>query len=183
MGGAAKGLLVTPGGETILGRTLAIAREVSPRVVLVGRSDAYDVNVPRLGDTSPGSGPLGGLASLLAYADTVRAETGRAETGHADPGHVIALACDMPFVTLDLLARLSTRDSSAAALAPKRDGRWEPLFARFEVRRSLPVVRARLERRDLALQGLLTELEAEELPLLAAESRRLEDWDRPEDMA
>jgi molybdopterin-guanine dinucleotide biosynthesis protein A len=167
MGGAPKGLLRTSEGERVIDRTVALARSVSPLVVLVGRSEAYDVDVPRLPDPETGMGPLAGLASLLE---------------HAGDGHAMALACDMPFLTGELLGRLASRASTAAALAPKRDGRWEPLFARFDAARALPVVRARLERRDLALQGLLVELEADELPLSPSEARLLSDWDRPEDL-
>jgi molybdopterin-guanine dinucleotide biosynthesis protein A len=166
MGGVAKGLLETPDGARLIDRTLAVARSVSPRVVLVGRSADYDVDVPRLLDAEPGMGPLGGLASLL---------------GHAATGHAIAVACDMPFVTSELLSRLASHASSAAALAPRRGGRWEPLFARFDVPRALPVVHARLARRALALHELLDELRADELPMLPAESRLLSDWDSPED--
>jgi molybdenum cofactor guanylyltransferase len=167
MGGTPKGLLRTPGGERLLDRTLRLARRVAPRVVLVGKSEPYDADVPRIADAAAGCGPLAGLAALLE---------------HASSGPVIALACDMPFVNAELLARLATTPAAAAALAPRRDGRWEPLFARFDAARALPVARARLERRDLGLQEFLGELGADELPLSAWERTLLSDWDCPEDI-
>jgi molybdopterin-guanine dinucleotide biosynthesis protein A len=174
MGGRPKGLLRTPDGRSVMDRTLAVAREVSSRIVLVGQSDAYSPDLPSLADrvldpdVDRGAGPLGGLSSFLH---------------HAGSGDVIAIACDMPFITADLLVRLATYEPGWAAVAPKRDGRWEPFFARFDARRALPVVESRLARRALSMQGLLNELAARELPLLQGESTLLLDWDCPEDMA
>jgi len=168
MGGIPKGLLPLPDGSTVLARTLDRARRLDARVVLVGRNDAYLADVPILADAQTESGPLGGLLSLLEDAGV---------------GPVIALACDMPYFTDELLGRLAAHPSSAPAVAPKRAGRWEPLFARYDAARCAPTVRARLGGRELSLQGLLGELGAAELPLLPGEDALLEDWDRPEDVA
>jgi len=167
MGGRAKGLLRTSEGARVIDRTLALARRISRNVALVGASGAYDVEVPRIEDTRAGAGPLGGLSALLE---------------HAGEASAIALACDMPLITYDLLGRLASYGGAAAALAPRRDGRWESLFSRFDSPRALPVVRARLARGSLSLQGLFEELAADELPLSPSEARLLSDWDRPEDL-
>jgi molybdopterin-guanine dinucleotide biosynthesis protein A len=168
MGGFPKGLLSLDDGTTILEKTLGLVRELGAPVVLVGRNEAYPADLPSLPDPDGESGPLGGLLSLLE---------------HAGSGPVIALACDMPRLTAALLGRLAGHPSEAPALAPRREGRWEPLFARYDAARAAPVVRARLARRELPLQGLLDELGADELPLLPGESMMLDDWDRPEDIA
>jgi molybdopterin-guanine dinucleotide biosynthesis protein A len=173
MGGLAKGLLQAPADpavdrrQTILDRTLALAQRVGVEVALVGRTDAYPKTLVTLPDPEGDLGPLGGLSSLCA---------------HAGEGHVIALACDMPYVTEALLGRLVHHASRAPVVAPKRDGRWEPLFARYAAAPTLAVVGARIARRELSLQGLLDELGAEELPLMPGEPMLLEDWDRPEDI-
>jgi molybdenum cofactor guanylyltransferase len=167
MGGRPKGLLPTANGETVLERTIRIAQTVSPQIVLVGRSDAYRTSVLTLSDPVGTSGPLGGLCSLLEYSGDDRA---------------VALACDMPFITPDLLRRLAIAPSTARAVLPKREGLWEPFFARFDAKRALPFVRSRLASRSGALQGLFDDLEADELPLGPTEARLLSDWDSPEDM-
>ncbi len=168
MGGQPKGLLAVPGeGRSVVVRTLALAREITPRVVLVGQEAAYaGLDAPSLKDPDGDAGPLGGLLSLLEYAD---------------PDRVIALACDMPRLGRELLARLEGFPPGAA-VAPRRDGRWEPFVARFESQVVI-TVRRRLSRRERSLHGLLDELHAVELPLLPGEASRLHDWDRPEDMA
>jgi molybdopterin-guanine dinucleotide biosynthesis protein A len=167
MGGTAKGLLPVSGGTTVVQRTVDLARQLGARTVLVGRNEAYDLGLPSLPDPDGNLGPLGGLWSLLE---------------HAGRGHAIALACDMPHITGELLGRLAGHASTARAVAPKRDGRWEPLFARYDAGRSLEIVRARLSRSELSLQGLLDELDADELPLLPGDDKLLGDWDRPEDI-
>jgi molybdopterin-guanine dinucleotide biosynthesis protein A len=167
MGGKAKGLLPLPGPTTIVERTMAVIRRQGAQAVLVGRSDAYALGVPSLPDAESDVGPLGGLLSLLEYAD---------------PGLAIALACDMPYITDGLLGRLVTHVSSAPVVAPRREGRWEPLFARYDPPRCIDAARARLLRRELSLQGLLDEVGAGELPLLPGDDPLLVDWDRPEDV-
>jgi molybdopterin-guanine dinucleotide biosynthesis protein A len=183
MGGAPKGLLRVADGQTILARTLELLREVEASVVLVGRSEAYASGLPsigpradstgtlsafeRIGDAEDEAGPLAGLVALLEHAGT---------------GPVLALACDMPYLTAALVRRVASHSPDAAALAPRRDGRWEPLFARYDAARVRPFARGRLARRELSLQGLLDEVGAEELPLQPAEVELLCDWDSPSDI-
>lgn len=171
MGGVAKGLLAAPDGTgSLASRSIAIARALGLEVVLVGEHPAYaPLGLPMIADAEAGQGPLGGLVALLERAGA------RA---------VIALACDLPFVERSFLERLVTATSDAAALAPRRGGGpWEPLFARYDAVRALPVARARLSRRELSLQGLLDALGADALSLDAAHERMLTDWDTPEDVA
>jgi molybdenum cofactor guanylyltransferase len=135
--------------------------------VLVGRGAAYaDLGLEMLDDDPPGIGPLGGLVALL----------GRAGTGCA-----LAVACDMPFVTGKLVARLLGAPP-APVVAPRREGRWEPLFARYDAPFTLPLARAQVAAGRHALRELLDVCGAVELRLEAGEGEELEDWDRPEDV-
>ena len=164
MGGAVKGLLRGPGGEPLVVAIAAAAREAGLEPVLVGAREEYAaLGLATVADVAD-AGPLGGLVALLEAAHGARA---------------VAIACDMPHVTTALLARLAS-GPDAPVLAPKRDGRWEPLFARYDAARVLPVARARLARGELALQGLLDEVGAAELATNAEERDALDDWDTPE---
>jgi molybdopterin-guanine dinucleotide biosynthesis protein A len=168
MGGVAKGLLVAPTGETIVARWASIFGALGVEAVLVGASGAYSASgLASIADDPPGIGPLGGLAALLARA------------GDAD---AIAVACDMPYVTEALVARLLAHARGAPAVAPRRDARWEPLFARYAAPLALPIARRRIAGGRHGLQGLLDEAGATELPLDRAESAALDDWDAPEHM-
>jgi molybdopterin-guanine dinucleotide biosynthesis protein A len=137
------------------------------RVVLVGSGEAYRATgLPSIDDEPSGVGPLGGLVALLRAAGS---------------GAALAIACDMPFVTPALLHRLASADE-APAVAPRREGRWEPLFARYDAARVLPVALAHVAVGRRALHALLYDVGAVELPLSADEASQLRDWDSPADV-
>lgn len=170
MGGAPKGLIKLRSGETIIARTLRITREAKLDVVLVGDLDAYDAlaNVPRIHDARTVNGPLAGLHALL---------------DHAEDQDVIAIACDMPFLTVALLQRLVTESPNALVLAPRsiESHKWEPLCARYtsSVR---PVLSHAIEGGDRSFQQLFKRLQVTELLLTAEERNATIDWDKPEDI-
>jgi molybdopterin-guanine dinucleotide biosynthesis protein A len=167
MGGAAKGLLRAPDGRTIVERWRALAGELGLPAVLAGEAGAYaGLGLDAVADARPGAGPLSGLVGLLRARDDAQ---------------LVAVACDMPLVTAPLLARLAFSPSRAAVLAPFRDGRFEPLFARYERARVLPLAEAQLQTGDLSLQRLLRAASAEAFALDDGEWPLLADWDEPAD--
>ena len=129
MGGVPKGLLAAPNSEeTLVERLLRVSHEAlgAHQSLLVGRAPAYaGLGLSFVEDAPAGVGPLGGLCALLDAA---------LERGN---GAVIALACDMPHVSAELIRRLMTHAPAAAAVAPRTDGKWQPLVARYEPRRAL----------------------------------------------
>jgi molybdopterin-guanine dinucleotide biosynthesis protein A len=175
MGGIAKGLLPAPSepgipSTTVIARTIALARDQCDQVVLVGRADAYaSLGIAAIDDeaTAVGEGPLAGLVALLAHA------RGRG---------VIALACDMPYVTRDLLGRLARTEGDAPAFAPKDGGKWSPLFARYDASRVERVARATLASGERAMQAVLDACGARELAVSESERACLRDWDEPGDL-
>jgi molybdopterin-guanine dinucleotide biosynthesis protein A len=130
-------------------------------------------------DDPEGQGPLGGLRALLL--EGVR--LGRP---------VIALACDLPYVTPELVRRLAKMDDAngsahgTGAVAPRdpRTGLWEPLFARYSCLVCLPVVEGLLSTERRALQAIFDALgeAARELSVTDEERALLKDWDEPEDV-
>jgi molybdopterin-guanine dinucleotide biosynthesis protein A len=168
LGGIPKGLLPSPEGPTLVERTGAICRSLGFRVVLVGAAEPYvHLGLEVIADLPPGIGPLGGLVALLRHAGCSRA---------------LALGCDMPFVSRALLERLIVTERDAAVLAPRRDGRWEPLCARYDAARVLPVAARRTRSANHSLQGVLDEAGASELALSPEEGKELRDWDTREDV-
>lgn len=170
MGGSPKGLLAAPDtGEPLVLRALRLARSLALDVALVGDASPYRAlvgEVPVLDDEHPGSGPLGGLCALLAWAEE---------------RPVIALACDLPYVTTDDLRALRDHPADAAVVAARRstEAPWEPLLARYDAARVLPVARRRLDRDERSLQGLLAAVGVVDVGLGAA---ACDDWDTPEDL-
>ena len=167
MGGLAKGLLQSPSGETLVARWQRLFVELGRTPVLVGFHEAYaDLDIECIADDPPHIGPLGGLVALLA---------------RAGEGTVIAVACDMPFVSAALLAKLASFVSQAPAIAPRHHDVWEPLFARYHAPRARALARKHALAGEKSLQRLLDALGAEPLPLGPHELDELRDWDRPED--
>lgn len=171
MGGAPKGLLRLASGETVVNRWLRVLSKMELDCVLVGSRAEYAPR-PMLPDALAAGGPLGGLVALLQRA---------ADDAGVGPAWAVAVACDMPHVSEALVGRLLAAPY-AAALAPRTDGRWEPMLARYDAARALPVATARANRGELSMQGLLEELGATPLALTEAESSELHDWDTVEDV-
>jgi len=168
MGGTPKGLLRLRSGRTIVEELADAAHAAALEVVLVGRHPAYAALPFRsLGDAPGGRGPVAGLVALLTYAGDRTS---------------VALACDAPFVTTALLARLLD-EPAAIAVAPRGRHGWEPFCARFASAEALPEV-ARLHHAAISrLQDILDALSTRTLQLSEEDARALRDWDSPEDVA
>lgn len=85
------------GSRTLLEHAVATLRPLARTIVLAcGPADRYaDLGLPRVLDTLPDGGPLAGLDAGLASADAAGSEW------------AIAVACDMPLVTTDVLIALA----------------------------------------------------------------------------
>lgn len=175
MGGVAKGLLPAPDtGEPLAARLRAVAGECFPaaRCVLVGAAEAYAaLGMEALADSPPGVGPIGGLRSLL-------------ECAASESALAIAVACDLPRVGAASLRQLGNAGRGPAVVAPRVDGIWQPLFARYEPALVLPALSASIAAREHALQRVLARLgdAVVELPLSDRERADLGDWDEPSDL-
>jgi molybdopterin-guanine dinucleotide biosynthesis protein A len=164
MGGVDKGRLVHD-GETLIERLVRACDGFD--VVLVGRADACaELDLPRIADDPPGIGPIGGLAGLLDHA---------AQKGDST---VLALACDLPFVSAELVRRLAEHESDADAIAPQSDGVWQPLATRYQTHPALAATRVAIAAGEHSLQAVLRQLVVE---AIAIDPRELRDWDTPED--
>ncbi len=173
--GRPKGLLRPPSGEpSIVQRWIAMLRAVEAPHVLVGRRSEYESLGEAIDDDPPGIGPIGGLNALVR---------------HARSGVVLALACDMPLVDEGLLRRLMDAPPHAI-VAPRalpkrgptlREGRWEPLFARYDVPLMIRELPERIARGAHRLQDLLDD-HAVELETNDRERAQLTDWDEPSDV-
>lgn len=135
-------------------------------LVLIADPGGEDLppDIPVTADLRPGLGPIGGIHTALHRSkDRER------------PG-AVCVACDMPFLSADLMRELIARAkrSSADAVASERPaGRGlEPLCAYYAVR-CLPRVENYIEGGGRSLLGLLATLRVEALPL--EEVRRFGD--------
>ena len=103
-------------GQTLLDRTLELARSLTQQVSVVGDAAKFAAFAPVVEDQFRGCGPLGGIHAALSGSATE---------------FNLMLAVDMPFLTLELLRYLSARARASAALVtvPRCGGGWQPLCA------------------------------------------------------
>jgi molybdopterin-guanine dinucleotide biosynthesis protein A len=172
MGGLAKGrLLARDTSEPLIVRTSRLLSALGVTPMLIGAAEAYADLAPelaRVADTPGGVGPLGGLHALLTAAQGE---------------HVVALACDMPFLSATLLEELIRAPAAEDVLAPKgTQGFWEPFCARYQVATVLPAVTAALAAQERSLRALFARVSVRELLLDDAARGELRDWDSKEDM-
>ncbi|MEO1420447.1 MAG: molybdenum cofactor guanylyltransferase [Pseudomonadota bacterium] len=114
---------IAVGGETLLDRTVALAKEFADDVwVSVSADQTVDsvrARHPQLVDSRPGKGPLGGILTAL---------------DHDPEAEWLVLACDMPGLTRDglgVLVSAASEDATSIALASAAAGSDlpEPLYA------------------------------------------------------
>lgn len=185
-GGGVTGVILAGGGARRFGADKARHRvEGVPMVVRVARAAAAVVTGPLLVsvrdaavrplpefpdaqyvvDTVAGAGPLGGLHAGLAAAPTP---------------WVLALACDLPYLTPAVLRTLlaaRTQDFDAV-VGRTPDGRLHPLCAAYH-RRLAGVAAARLCTDRRALHGLLAAIRTAPVDLPAGPLRNV---NRPADL-
>lgn len=173
MGGKAKGLLRGPDGErTLIERSTDLVRQACPtaETLLVGEHEAYaHLSLEVLPDAASGNGPLAGLVALLRRARAAQAQA-------------LAIACDLPYLTAPTLTRLCTVAPDADAVAPRPDGVWQPLLARYRPAACLSIAEAQLRAGQLAVWRVLEAL-GERAVAVELDASEVQDWDTPEDMA
>jgi molybdopterin-guanine dinucleotide biosynthesis protein A len=158
-------------GKTLLERVAATMQQVFPKVVVSVRQLRSGVEVPQVCDEPSASGPLAGLIAGLAQADTP---------------WVFAVACDMPFVTRDVVTHLAALRNGFQAVVPVVGGFHQPLAA-FYAASALETMRASLAAGDRSLRGTLEKLAVRyvseaELREFDPQLRSFFDLDTPQDV-
>ena len=130
-------------GEALAVRQARLLGALFDEVLLVGGEPPAEARGRRVADGPGERSPLRGIVGALEAARTP---------------WVLVVATDLPVLTPDLvLGVVASETPGVDAVVPRTD-RPEPLCALYRVETVLPVARARLERRDLMLRGLLNDL-------------------------
>ena len=175
--GQPKGRLTAPGSsEPILELLVRRGREAGFDLALVGDAEPYAdlaFGVPRIDDDPPDGGPLAGLHAALSHAT---------REGHPV---VVAIACDMPHVTGDVLKELLAHPSLAPIVVARRDPKapWEPMLGRYDPSRVVAPLRAAISNGERSFQRFFGSIEVDTLPLNSEIERALRDWDTPDDIS
>lgn len=176
LGGLNKaGLILQPGGASVLDRQLTRLRRVVDRTIIIA-NDAErfsGTGAPVIPDVMPGHGALGGLYTAV----------------HAGTEWTLVVACDMPFVSEPLLAHLVSVGKSFDIAIPRTARGYEPLCATYsrrsavELRRLIEEKRFRLS--DVArIPGLtIREVGSDELERFGPEDVLFFNLNTPDDHA
>lgn len=144
------------GGELIAERAIRVLRQTAGRVVLVANElDTYRaLGLEMRPDLRPGLGALGGIHTAVVWAE---------EAGH--PGALVA-ACDMPFLSAQLLRRLVRDAGGDEVVAPESGSRrgLEPLCAWYGVG-CRAAIEAALDRGDRHVVSFFDDVTVRTLPL------------------
>ena len=177
LGGLNKaGLILQPGGASVLDRQLARLRRVVDRTIIIA-NDALrfsGAGIPVIHDLVPDSGALGALYTAVHAAGTDR---------------TLVIACDMPFVSERLLAHLVSVGGSVDIAIPCTARGYEPLCATYS-RRSADELRRLIDERRFRLSDVaripglrVHEMGREELEAFGPEEVLFCNLNTPEDVA
>jgi len=164
--------LARVGGERIIDRAIRAVSAVTPELVLIANDPALAaaVTLPSRADAWPETGALGGIGTALLWA---------AERGNDG---ILAVACDMPFLSPELMAALVSRSLGADGerpdvVIPESGSRRsvEPLCAWYSVR-CLPALRTALDRGDYRMIAFHEDVRVHRVSL--ADVRRYGDPER-----
>lgn len=151
-------------GTTLLQRAVRTLSGFCPEVTVVGAAFDSPIDVPVIEDLPAAvRAPLAGLYTALS-------QTRR--------DWIAILACDLPFVTVDLFHRLEAtaaalvRDGSApdAVVPVQPDGRYQPLAAIYRQAACLAPAQSALACRALSLRHYLTQIRVAPFTFRATES-------------
>ena len=163
--------LAMVGGERIIDRVVHALQSVTPNCVTIANSPeiARAAALPSRPDAVVGAGALGGIYTALLWAH----DEGRSG--------VLAVACDMPFLSTALLGELLHRADAVDrpgpdVVVPESGGRRtiEPLCAWYGTS-CLRAVSAAVGRGDYRMIGFHDDVRVERVPL--ADVRRFGDPD------
>lgn len=153
--GAHKALEVV-GGEAIIARVRRALLTVTPDLVLIANEpEPYRaVGLPIRPDARQGFGVLGGILTALLWAR----EEGRSGA--------LIVACDMPFLSPALLARLVVESGGADVVVPESSGRRgvEPLCAWYGVA-CIPAIEAAIGRGERHVISFFDAVRVHRIPL------------------
>lgn len=173
--GTDKGSLVVD-GQTILARQVEMLTAVpSLREILLVGGESSHPGTRAIPDQFPGSGPLAGIhAALSAIAER-------------DGDRAVVLACDMPYVTADLMTHMLELSRHADAVVPLTENGYHPLCAVYTLACLDPMVH-RLREGRLKVQDVLDEVNttvvrSDELERFGPRHRLLRNVNTPGDYA
>ncbi len=159
------------GGQTLLQRVTDIVQPLFSDVIVSVRQPRADCDLLQVCDDPSNAGPLAGLAAGLERSKTP---------------WIFAVACDMPFITQQLIEYIAEFREDFGAVVPVVQGCPQPLAAFYATRNLAVLHEIHNGSGARSLRALLDKLEVRyvnEAEMQAADLRSFFDLDTPEDVA
>jgi len=153
--------LETINGKSLIERVIERLKAVSSRILIVASQEQLDLpatcEAEVVVDFYPGKGPLGGIYTGLLASDS---------------SHTLAVACDMPFLNIELLRYIIELSPGFDAVIPRlEEGKIEPLHAIYS-KNCLDNMKTQLEHNQLEISRFLNTVRVRYIE--QAECRRLD---------
>ncbi len=112
-----KGLAETSTGK-LIDLVIAVLKQTTDEIIIIANTDSYAyTGIPVYKDLVKDSGPLGGIYTGLSYSKTQ---------------DNIIVACDMPFVSLELLTVIINNKHNKQVVIPSLNDKSEPLCGYYK---------------------------------------------------
>lgn len=136
--------LETINGTSLIEWVIERLKSVSSRILIVTSQEQLDLPATRgaevVVDLYPGKGPLGGIYTGLLASES---------------SHILAVACDMPFLNIELLCYMIELSPGFDAVVPRLgEGKVEPLHAIY-TKGCLDNMKTQLEHNQLEISRFL----------------------------
>ena len=134
-------------GKSLLERVIERLKPISSQILIVTSQEQYDLlasfETEAVVDVYPGKGPLGGIYTGLLASESQ---------------YSIVVACDMPFLNVELLHYMAELSLGFDAVIPRKGkGKIEPLHAIYS-KNCLTTIKTELEHNHLKIYQALDRL-------------------------
>ncbi|GAV21141.1 molybdopterin-guanine dinucleotide biosynthesis protein A [Mariprofundus micogutta] len=159
-------------GEPLLNRAIQSVQPLFEHLLISVREPREHLFFPQLCDRGEGGGPMMGISTALERVNTP---------------WVFVLACDMPFISAEMICAMSERLAEQQVVVAVVDGVVQPLAA-FYAKSSLPLMSKQIASGDRSLQRLIKQTDAtfidwEDLRPFDSERLSFMDLDSKQDVA
>lgn len=132
------------GHDSLLNLAIHHMKPLFNTLVVSVREPREHLLFPQLCDRGSDHGPIAGIATALERVDT---------------SWVLAIACDMPFISADMIVSMAAKRDGQDAVVPCADGHLQPLAA-FYSKSCLPAMQAQMHEGRRSLQALIAKVNA-----------------------
>lgn len=144
-------------GRAMIEHVIESAKAVTHNIIIIANNDNYNqFGFPVYSDLIPERGPIGGIVTGLHYSQTDRN---------------LILSCDIPFVSVELLRKLTETKSEASIIAPETEEGTEPLCAIYR-QSNATYLRERINQNRLSMRDALKAADCYTIKISVDDSHR-----------